>query len=81
VDSNYYGPTITHGVFVQDLAFADSHAIWTQHSSGMFSQIDLRDCTKPIDAVPRVAVSWEASGSLAFVSDRKSRWEIPYDDT
>jgi WD repeat-containing protein 24 len=46
----------------------------------MFSQIDLRDCSKPIDAIPRVAVTWEASGSLAFVSDRKSRWEIPYDD-
>ncbi|KAJ7509976.1 hypothetical protein B0H11DRAFT_1168825 [Mycena galericulata] len=65
---------------VTDIAFRDSHAIWASHSSGMFSQIDLREATKPIDAIPRVAAAWEASGSLAFVADRKLRWEVPYDD-
>ncbi|KAJ7097842.1 hypothetical protein B0H15DRAFT_920560 [Mycena belliarum] len=65
---------------VTDIAFRDSHAIWATHSSGMFSQIDLRDATKPIDAIPRTALAWEASGSLAFVADRKVRWEVPYDD-
>lgn len=59
---------------------ADSHAIWAQHSSGAFSQIDLRDSTKPLDAIPRTAATWEASGSMAFVVDRKEKWEIPYDD-
>lgn len=63
-----------------DIAFRDSHAIWAAHSSGMFSQIDLREATKPIDAIPRMAAAWEASGSLAFVADRKVRWEVPYDD-
>ena len=63
-----------------DLAFTDSHAIWAQHASGAFSQIDLRDATKPIDAIPRVAATWEATGSLAFVAERKDFWEIPYDD-
>ena len=66
--------------FLEDIAFSDSHTIWAQHSSGTFSQIDLRDCVKPIDAVSRVAVAWEASGSLAFVSDRITSYEIPYDD-
>ncbi|KAJ7271881.1 hypothetical protein B0H12DRAFT_1298457 [Mycena haematopus] len=65
---------------VTDIAFRDSHAIWATHSSGMFSQIDLRDATKPVDAVPRMAATWEASGSLTFVADRKVRWEVPYDD-
>ncbi|KAJ7709805.1 hypothetical protein B0H17DRAFT_238977 [Mycena rosella] len=65
---------------VTDIAFRDSHAIWATHASGMFSQIDLRDATRPIDAIPRVAAAWEASGSLAFVTDRKVRWEVPYDD-
>lgn len=65
---------------VNDIAFGDSHALWAQHSAGSFSQIDLRDVTKPLDAVPRVAATWEATGTLAFVSDRKMRWEIPYDD-
>ena len=64
----------------EDMAFADSHAAWVQHTSGMFSQIDLRDCTKPIDAISRVAVSWEASGTLAFVADRPASYEMPYDD-
>ena len=63
-----------------DLTFADSHAIWAQHASGTFSQIDLRDATKPIDAIPRVATTWEATGSLAFVTERKDPREIPYDD-
>ena len=63
-----------------DLAFADSHAIWAQHASGTFSQIDLRDATKPIDAIPRVAATWEVTGSLAFITERKDPWEVPYDD-
>lgn len=63
-----------------DLAFGDSHAIWAQHASGSFSQIDLRDATKPLDAIPRVAATWEVTGSIAFVTEKKDRWEIPYDD-
>ncbi|KAK0469994.1 uncharacterized protein EV420DRAFT_1662756, partial [Desarmillaria tabescens] len=65
---------------VTNMTFGDSHVIWAQHSSGMFSQIDLRDATKPLDAITRVSASWEASGSLAFVSDDKKLWEAPYDD-
>ncbi|THV00375.1 hypothetical protein K435DRAFT_854840 [Dendrothele bispora CBS 962.96] len=63
-----------------DIAFGDSHAIWAQHYSGMFSQIDLRDTTKPIDAIPRTTVAWEASGSVTFVADTQREWEVPYDD-
>ncbi|KAK0193592.1 hypothetical protein F5146DRAFT_1101535 [Armillaria mellea] len=65
---------------VTNMTFGDSHAIWAQHSSGMFSQIDLRDAIKPLDAITKVSTSWEASGSLAFVSDDKKLWEAPYDD-
>ncbi|KAF7338217.1 WD-REPEATS-REGION domain-containing protein [Mycena venus] len=72
------GSSIEGGV--TDIAFRDSHAIWATHSSGMFSQIDLREATKPIDAIPRMAAAWEASGSLTFVADRRVRWEVPYDD-
>nr|GAT53244.1 predicted protein [Mycena chlorophos] len=72
------GSSIEGGV--TDIAFRDSHAIWATHASGMFSQIDLRDATKPVDAIPRVSVSWEASGTLAFVADRRLSWEVPYDD-
>lgn len=63
-----------------DIAFRDSHAIWAQHPSGTFSQIDLRDARRSIDAIPRVGATWEASGSLAFVADRQTKWEVPYDD-
>ncbi|KAJ7172380.1 hypothetical protein C8R46DRAFT_894774 [Mycena filopes] len=72
------GSSIEGGV--TDIAFRDSHAIWATHSSGMFSQIDLREASKPIDSIPRMATAWAASGSLAFVADRKYRWEAPYDD-
>ena len=63
-----------------DVDFSDSHAIWALQSSGTFSQFDLRDASKPIASVPRVALTWEVSGSLAFVSDRRHRHEVPYDD-
>ncbi|KAF8813412.1 hypothetical protein BYT27DRAFT_7158298 [Phlegmacium glaucopus] len=65
---------------ISDIAFGDSHAIWAQHASGSFSQIDLRDATKPLDAIPRVAATWEVTGSIAFVTEKKNHWEIPYDD-
>ncbi|KAL4254380.1 GATOR2 complex protein WDR24 [Pleurotus pulmonarius] len=65
---------------VTDIAFGDSHALWAQHSSGTFAQLDLRHCTKPLDSIPRVAVSWAPSGALALVSDVKPRREVPYDD-
>ncbi|KZT72008.1 hypothetical protein DAEQUDRAFT_686910 [Daedalea quercina L-15889] len=65
---------------VRDIAFADSHAIWAQHSSGAFSQLDLRFCNKPLDAVSRLAVTWDPMGTLAFAMDQRKRWEVPYDD-
>ncbi|KAL6299508.1 hypothetical protein BKA93DRAFT_805989 [Sparassis latifolia] len=65
---------------VTDVAFADPHAIWAQHSSGTFSQLDLRQASKPLDAIPRTSVTWDASGSLTFVSDRPRPWDVPYDD-
>ena len=63
-----------------DVDFSDSHAIWALQSSGTFSQFDLRDASKPIASVPRVALTWEASGTLTLVSDRRHRHEVPYDD-
>lgn len=63
-----------------DMTFADSHALWVQHPSGAFSQMDLRYCDKPLDSVPRTALTWTPTGSLTFVSDNVEQWEIPYDD-
>ncbi|KAJ8489981.1 hypothetical protein ONZ51_g2575 [Trametes cubensis] len=65
---------------VTDIDFGDSHALWALHSSGTFSQLDLRQCRKPLDAIPRAAISWNTTGSIAFVTDRPKRWEVPYDD-
>ncbi|KAJ8496901.1 hypothetical protein ONZ45_g12266 [Pleurotus djamor] len=65
---------------VTDIEFGDSHAIWVQHTSGTFAQLDLRNCTKPIDAIPRAAATWQASGALALVTDAKGQPELPYDD-
>ncbi|KAH9910400.1 uncharacterized protein BXZ73DRAFT_93801 [Epithele typhae] len=65
---------------VTDLEFADSHALWALHSSGTFSQLDTRQSRRPIDAIPRSAISWNSTGSIAFVTDKPRRWEIPYDD-
>jgi hypothetical protein len=65
---------------VTDIEFRDSHALWVQHSSGTFAQLDLRNSYRPLDAVPRLAASWAVSDSLAFVADKEIPWELPYDD-
>ncbi len=63
------------------MEFKDSHTLWAQHFSGAFSQLDLRYSSRPLDAIPRSAVTWDPTGSLTFVAGRSKRWEIPYDDT
>ena len=67
-----------------DAVFRDSHALLVQHASGTFAQVDLRHSHRPIDAVPRVALSWNtvdgSDGALAFVADKRGKWEVPYDD-
>lgn len=63
-----------------DIDFRDSHALWAQHSSGTFAQLDLRNSYRPLDAVPRLAASWSVTHSLTFVTDKKTQWEVPYDD-
>ena len=65
---------------ITDIEFRDSHALWAQHSSGTFAQLDLRNSYRPLDAVPRLAASWTVSNSLTFVADKKNQWEVPYDD-
>ncbi|KAI0082042.1 hypothetical protein K474DRAFT_1671564 [Panus rudis PR-1116 ss-1] len=65
---------------VTDIVFSDPHALWAQHVSGSFSQFDLRQMSKPLDAVTKVATTWDATGSMFFVADKPRRWEIPYDD-
>jgi SEA/GATOR complex protein SEA2/WDR24 len=73
-------PTEIHLFDETDIEFRDSHALWAQHTSGTFAQLDLRNSYRPLDAVPRLAASWAVSDSLAFVTDKKISWEIPYDD-
>ncbi|KAI9433933.1 hypothetical protein H4582DRAFT_2112706 [Lactarius indigo] len=56
---------------VTDIDFRDSHALWAQHSSGTFAQLDLRNSYRPLDAVPPFC---------GFVVYKKTQWEVPYDD-
>lgn len=63
-----------------DITFKDSQTLWAQHSSGAFSQFDVRDVRAPLDAVPRVAATWEVTGSLTFVADKPLAAELPYDE-
>ncbi|KZV67776.1 hypothetical protein PENSPDRAFT_610968 [Peniophora sp. CONT] len=72
------GSSIEGGV--TDIAFRDSHALWAQHTSGAFSQLDLRNAYRPIDGIPRSSASWDAAGTLTFVADDSPNFEPPYDD-
>lgn len=62
------------------MTFYDSHALWVQHASGAFSQMDLRYSNKPIDSVARTALAWTPNDTLTFVTDSPYDWEVPYDD-
>jgi hypothetical protein len=63
-----------------DIAFADSHTLWAQHSSGTFSQLDLRYSNKTINVIPRTSLTREAEVGLVFISGKKGRCEVPFDD-
>ncbi|KAF8581844.1 hypothetical protein K439DRAFT_1392321, partial [Ramaria rubella] len=65
---------------ITDIAFSDSHKLWAQHANGTFAQHDLREATRPLDAIPRVALSFAACGALAFVANKQPAVEIPFDD-
>ncbi|KAG5220604.1 WD40 repeat protein [Salix suchowensis] len=58
---------------VTDIAFGDSHAIWAQHSSGTFAQLDLRNCTKPLDSILVEWANTTASSpkKLALAEERR----------
>lgn len=58
----------------------DTHALWVQHPSGAFSQMDMDFCEKPIESVPRSALAWSPSGSLTFVNGVSVDRDIPFDD-
>lgn len=63
-----------------DIAFEDSHAVLAQYASGTFARLDLREVSRPIVSVNRVATTWDVAGSLTFVANKPSRWDPPYDD-
>lgn len=63
-----------------DIEFADPHVLLAQNMSGTFTQIDMRDISKPLDAIPRTSTTWTPQSGLAFITDNVPSWEIPYDD-
>ncbi|EKM74807.1 hypothetical protein AGABI1DRAFT_132849 [Agaricus bisporus var. burnettii JB137-S8] len=65
---------------VTAIEFADPHSLLAQNTNGTFTQVDLRDASKPLDAISRASTTWTPDDSFAFVTDNIFRWEIPYDD-
>lgn len=66
--------------YVTDIEFSDPYTLLAQNTNGTFTQLDMRDISKPIDAVSRMATCWTPQGGIGFVLDRSSSWEVPYDD-
>ncbi|KAF5345968.1 hypothetical protein D9756_010921 [Leucocoprinus leucothites] len=65
---------------VTDVEFADPYTLLAQNTNGTFTRLDMRDMSRPLDAISRTATTWTPSGALAFVTDNAPRWEVPYDD-
>ncbi len=68
---------------VTDVLWADctqGGALQACYSGGTFAQMDMRLHRRPLDDVPRQALSWGASGELAIGVDRWTSGEIPFDD-
>ena len=67
-------------VRLADISFTGSHKLWAQYVNGTFAQHDLRECFRPLDSIPRVAMSWAACSNLAFVANIQPIVEVPFDD-
>lgn len=65
---------------MSDLSFPASERIFSIQASGMFSQVDTRFFSKPLDTIPRVGASWSPLDALLFVGDKPFPFEIPFDD-
>jgi hypothetical protein len=66
-----------------DIAWADGsqgQALQACYSVGAFVQFDMRHHHRPLDIVPRQAMSWGGPGELAVATDRWVVGEIPFDD-
>lgn len=63
-----------------DIIWAGPDALWATYGNGTLVQHDLRDCSRPLDSIPRSALAWEASGSITYANDAVTAWDQPYDD-
>jgi hypothetical protein len=73
-------PHLNSPISLPDIEFVDPYALVAQNTNGTFTQLDMRDTSKPLDAISRTATSWTPEDGLAFVTDDAPSWEVPYDD-
>jgi hypothetical protein len=76
--AKYALPTID-GAAVE-AAWSDESCLVTAYQNGMFSQLDMRSRTIPLDTIPRQVMSWSSHGEMAYGIDRFKQGEIPFDD-
>lgn len=67
------------GIIV-DAAWQDGDGLVTCYSNGALVQHDLRKRFRPLDTMPRQAISWNAQGEVTLIVDRFLTGEIPFDD-
>lgn len=65
---------------IMDLAWEDKDTLATCHSNGSFVLHDARRHFRPLDTLPRQALSWNAQGDLTLAVDRFMAGEVPFDD-
>lgn len=64
-----------------DVAWGDNAStLVTAFQNGVMAQLDMRDRSLPLEAIPRQLVAWNAHGELAYGLDRFRPGEIPFDD-
>lgn len=83
VTGTQYSAMVPHRIlnyYHVDIEFADPYTLLAQNTNGTFTQLDMRDVTKPLDTISRALITWTPNSTLAFVIDNAPRSEIPYDD-
>jgi len=83
VTGTQYSTMVRHRIlsyYHVDIEFADPYTLLAQSTNGTFTQLDMRDVTKPLDTISRASITWTPSSTFAFVIDNAPRSEIPYDD-
>lgn len=65
-----------------DATWGSPESIWAVYGNGSLIQHDIRESYRPLDNIPRGALSWEPTGGVVFAGNDEGYdpGQVPFDD-